>query len=181
LYVARGQQVALEGGLQTRQWDDADGKRHSKTEVVAGSLRPPANACRARARTLLAAGVLGSSFRFSVPLGGDSWERMAQRSAHNPEGLQERTTREARVFEFGPVVFPAYVGATSGISTGGHPPRSQRMSDADWDRFLGRVARPRSQSRALGRRGPAWRVRRLPTSGGLSILTAGDLGIGWRR
>lgn len=37
-YLAKGQQVALEGRLQTRQWDDADGKRHWKTEVVAGSV-----------------------------------------------------------------------------------------------------------------------------------------------
>lgn len=37
-YLAKGQQVALEGRLQTRQWDDADGKRHWKTEIVAGAV-----------------------------------------------------------------------------------------------------------------------------------------------
>jgi len=30
--------VAIEGRLQTRQWDDDAGKRHWKTEVVAASL-----------------------------------------------------------------------------------------------------------------------------------------------
>lgn len=37
-YLAKGQQVALEGRLQTRQWDDSDGKRHWKTEIVAGAV-----------------------------------------------------------------------------------------------------------------------------------------------
>lgn len=37
-YLAKGQQVALEGRIQTRQWDDADGKRHWKTEIVAGQV-----------------------------------------------------------------------------------------------------------------------------------------------
>jgi single-strand DNA-binding protein len=37
-YLAKGQQVALEGRLQTRQWDDADGKRHWKTEIVAAQV-----------------------------------------------------------------------------------------------------------------------------------------------
>ena len=31
--------------------------------------------------------------------------------AHNPEGLPERTIREAKVYEFGPVTFPADPGA----------------------------------------------------------------------
>jgi single-strand DNA-binding protein len=34
-YLTKGQQVALEGRLQTRSWDDDQGKRHWKTEVVA--------------------------------------------------------------------------------------------------------------------------------------------------
>jgi single-strand DNA-binding protein len=37
-YLAKGQQVALEGRLQTRQWEDADGKRHWKTEIVAAQV-----------------------------------------------------------------------------------------------------------------------------------------------
>ena len=34
-YLGKGQQVAVEGRLQTRSWDDDRGARHWKTEVVA--------------------------------------------------------------------------------------------------------------------------------------------------
>ena len=34
-YLAKGRQVYLEGRLQTRQWDDRDGKKKFTTEVVA--------------------------------------------------------------------------------------------------------------------------------------------------
>ena len=34
-YLTKGQQVAVEGRLQTRSWDDERGARHWKTEVVA--------------------------------------------------------------------------------------------------------------------------------------------------
>lgn len=34
-YLGKGQQVAVEGRLQTRTWDDEQGKRHWKTEIVA--------------------------------------------------------------------------------------------------------------------------------------------------
>jgi single-strand DNA-binding protein len=37
-YLGKGQQVALEGRLQNRQWDDDRGQRHYKTEVVAVSV-----------------------------------------------------------------------------------------------------------------------------------------------
>jgi single-strand DNA-binding protein len=37
-YLGKGQQVAIEGRLQTRQWDDDRGARHWKTEVVAISV-----------------------------------------------------------------------------------------------------------------------------------------------
>src|SRR5262245_40117579 len=35
-YLGKGQQVAIEGRLQTRSWDDDRGARHWKTEAVAG-------------------------------------------------------------------------------------------------------------------------------------------------
>ena len=38
MYLAKGQQVAVEGRLLTRQWDDADGRRHWKVEVVASQV-----------------------------------------------------------------------------------------------------------------------------------------------
>jgi single-strand DNA-binding protein len=37
-YLAKGQQVYIEGRLQTRCWQDGEGKRHSRTELVAQEM-----------------------------------------------------------------------------------------------------------------------------------------------
>ncbi len=37
-YLGKGQQVAIEGRIQTRTWDDDRGQRHWKTEVVANTV-----------------------------------------------------------------------------------------------------------------------------------------------
>lgn len=37
-YLGKGQQVAVEGRIQTRTWDDDKGLRHWKTEIVATSV-----------------------------------------------------------------------------------------------------------------------------------------------
>jgi single-strand DNA-binding protein len=37
-HLARGQQVYIEGRLQTRGWEDAEGKRHYRTEIVANEM-----------------------------------------------------------------------------------------------------------------------------------------------
>jgi single-strand DNA-binding protein len=37
-YLGKGQQVAIEGRLQTRTWDDEKGMRHWKTEIVANTV-----------------------------------------------------------------------------------------------------------------------------------------------
>jgi single-strand DNA-binding protein len=37
-YLGKGQLVSIIGRLQTRQWEDADKKRHWKTEIVANSV-----------------------------------------------------------------------------------------------------------------------------------------------
>ena len=37
-YLAKGQPVYIEGRLQTRKWDDQEGKKHSRTELVASHM-----------------------------------------------------------------------------------------------------------------------------------------------
>lgn len=37
-YLRKGQQVYVEGRLQTRGWDDAEGKKHFRTELVAQEM-----------------------------------------------------------------------------------------------------------------------------------------------
>lgn len=61
----------------------------------------------------LEAGVYGSSFRFRVIK--DEWNDEPGVSEHNPKGLPERTITEVRLFEFGPVTFPASPTATASV------------------------------------------------------------------
>lgn len=37
-YLSKGQQVYIEGRLQTRQWDDNDGNKHTSVEIVANEM-----------------------------------------------------------------------------------------------------------------------------------------------
>lgn len=59
----------------------------------------------------LEAGLLGASYRFRVIR--EEWNDAPGASEHNPKGLPERTIKEARLYEFGPVTFPAFEGATA--------------------------------------------------------------------
>jgi HK97 family phage prohead protease len=61
----------------------------------------------------LEAGLYGASFRFRVRR--ENWISKPARSDYNPARLPERTIREAQVYEFGPVTFPAYAEATAGV------------------------------------------------------------------
>src|ERR1041384_5720126 len=61
----------------------------------------------------LQAGLYGASFRFRVMK--EAFDQKPKRSDYNPDGLPERTIKEASVEEFGPVTFPAYAGATAAV------------------------------------------------------------------
>lgn len=37
-YLVKGQQVYVEGRLQSRSWEDADGKRHTSVEIIANEM-----------------------------------------------------------------------------------------------------------------------------------------------
>jgi single-strand DNA-binding protein len=37
-YLAKGQQVYIEGRLQTRRWDDQEGNKHTSVEIVANEM-----------------------------------------------------------------------------------------------------------------------------------------------
>lgn len=56
-------------------------------------------------------GGYGSSFMFRVVK--DSWDNEPKASDHNPDALPERTIKEVRLFEFGPVTWPANPDATA--------------------------------------------------------------------
>jgi HK97 family phage prohead protease len=70
----------------------------------------------------LRAGQYGISYRFSVVK--EDWDHHPSRSDVNPEGIPERTIHEARVYEFGPVTFPADPGADYAV-------RALTLSDLD--------------------------------------------------
>ncbi|MGW3346788.1 HK97 family phage prohead protease [Nonomuraea rubra] len=64
----------------------------------------------------LEAGAYGSSFMFEVIR--EDWNYEPGTSDHNPEGLPERTISEIRLFEAGPVTWPANPDATAGLRSG---------------------------------------------------------------
>lgn len=57
-YLGKGQLVAVEGRLQTRQWEDDRRLRHWKTEIVAGSVEMLTGRARRDQGTELAADAL---------------------------------------------------------------------------------------------------------------------------
>lgn len=61
----------------------------------------------------LRAGAYGASFRFKAVR--EDYESAPQRGDHNPDALPERTLKEVRLYELGPVTWGAYPEATSGI------------------------------------------------------------------
>lgn len=77
----------------------------------------------------LEAGLYGASFRFSVLR--EEFDEEPDASPYNPRGLPERTIKEARVMEFGPVTFPAYSGATAELASAGVRSMTDVLRDVD--------------------------------------------------
>jgi HK97 family phage prohead protease len=63
----------------------------------------------------LKASVYGSSFRFRVL--EEKWNDEPDPSDHNPKALPERTVLRVKLFEFGPVTFPANPDATAEMNS----------------------------------------------------------------
>lgn len=89
----------------------------------------------------LRAGAYGSSFRFSVD--EDEVVERPRTAEHNPAGLPERTITKATVYEFGPVTFPAYAGATAGIRS-----LTDQFRPPDRDQQIAEMAREHPQELA---------------------------------
>jgi len=68
------------------------------------------------------AGLLGASFRFSVKK--ETWEEPEDEGK-----LRRRTLNEVRLFEFGPVTFPAYQAATAGVRSRADMQLWQRLDE----------------------------------------------------
>jgi HK97 family phage prohead protease len=80
----------------------------------------------------LRAGVYGSSFMFNVLR--DEWNEEPARSDHNPDGIPERTIKEVRLLEFGPVTWPANPAATAGLRSNTDR-YAERLRDRAPERF----------------------------------------------
>lgn len=87
----------------------------------------------------------GSSFMFEVIR--DSWNHEPDKSDTNPDGLPERTIEEVRLFEAGPVTWPASPTASAGL-------RSRCGTDGFMERL---AARNKSRHEELVRSYAAFR------------------------
>lgn len=92
----------------------------------------------------LEAGVYGSSFRFKVT--GETWDDEPGVSDYNPRGLPERTITKVRLFEFGPVTFPANPESTAKLRS---------LTDSYYERLMPRDVQAYDAAlRAVGRSKP---------------------------
>lgn len=80
----------------------------------------------------LRAGAYGSSFMFEVMR--DEWDHEPQASDDNPDGLPERTVTEVRLYEAGPVTWPANPEATAGVRSGTDW-YAEQVQQRDQDRY----------------------------------------------
>ena len=63
-YLGKGQLVAVEGRIQTRQWEDDSKQRHWKTEIVASAVEMLAGKRKKDYATESAASALGEALLF---------------------------------------------------------------------------------------------------------------------
>lgn len=85
-------------------------------------------------KPMLEARALGSSFMFEVIR--EEWNAEPDPSDTNPEGLPERTINEVRLFEAGPVTWPASPTATAGMrSISGTDEWMQRLAARSQSRY----------------------------------------------
>jgi HK97 family phage prohead protease len=106
----------------------------------------------------LEAGVYGSSFRMRVTK--EAWDDEPKPSDYNPKALPERTIQQVRLFEFGPVTFPANPDSTASLRslTDSYYERLKQRDTQAYDaavRAAGRVptdltGRPRARSTGGG-------------------------------
>lgn len=110
----------------------------------------------------LRANALGASFRFSIE--ADDWRNPQKSSDYNPDRLPERTIESVNLYEFGPVTFPAYAGATAGIRSGTDRFHERMMNDPLFvARFVERVG-PRIVEQLLAQVSADGHARALPLS-----------------
>ena len=76
-FLGKGQQVALEGRLQTRSWDDEKGVRHWKTEIVASHVEMVAGRRKKDYQTESAASALEAQ-ALAEGIGSDAAEPLAE-------------------------------------------------------------------------------------------------------
>lgn len=85
--------------------EDSQGVRYDEPELYdADYVRELVPALRA--------GQFGSSFKFRVVQ--EEINEEPERSEQNPDGIPERSITELKLYEGGPVVFPAYEGSSAG-------------------------------------------------------------------
>lgn len=96
----------------------------------------------------LKAGVYGSSFRFRVIK--EEWNDEPGTSEWNPKGLPERTIKEVKLMEFGPVTFPANPESTAGVRslTDDFYNRSRQRDPHVYDDLVARATKLRTPEAA---------------------------------
>lgn len=100
-------------------------------------------------------GAYGSSFRFRVIK--DEWNDEPGQSDHNPAGIPERTIKEVRLMEFGPVTWPANPAATAGVRslTDAYYEQLRAIDPKGYDDLRSRAVALRERTAAEGTVPPA--------------------------